>query len=183
MIDKARVTMANDELLRVGVFASRDYEDDKDATPSEKSSRWEKYMATNLLTLADRSERTIVLVGNLHARYGDVSFGERTYDLMAEHLPRDRTRTFNALSAPGTVWNCIFNTKTCESRTSGGAISIDHPITQDGRFRVLLAEELEGALGEKFRYDPSKYDGLIFVGTAIAAPPANAKGREPLDWQ
>jgi len=183
LIDTARVIMGKNDSLDVGFFASGTFEVDDDATRSERSSAWEKHMADNIVKMSKASNRTIVLVGNLHARFGKNTFRDNNYTLMAEYLPRDKTRTFNALSAPGTVWNCIFQNKTCESRSSRGHVPADHPILQEERFRVLLADELEGSLGEAFGYNPSHYDGLIYMGAADAAPPANASKREPLDWQ
>jgi len=182
LVESTRSRMAHNKSLRFGVFAGETHEVADDATPNETSSAWEKHMGENIVELAETSERTIVLVGNLHARYGDIKFGELNYASMVEYLPKGRTRTFNALNAPGTIWNCIYETKACESHGAGGRIAADHPIAQAGQFRVLLKEELAGELGETFRYNPSHYDGLIYVGASVASPPANAEQREPFSW-
>lgn len=118
----------------------------------------EKAMARNITALSQGYDRTIVLVGNLHARKSKVDFLPDT-DLMAMLLQED-TLTLNSFYDGGEAWNV-----TSEGPGVKVVSASNHPLVDDVKSTPEMGwrEDLLPA-----------YDGYLFVGRLTASPPALA---------
>lgn len=179
MIDLARDRLSQGLDLQVFPFASGDYDYESFKTRNESAAGWEKTLASGVLEASAGRDKTIVLVGNIHARRGRVKWGELDYELMAEHLPKDKSLTFNVITTRGTSWNCSGQPHKCEERYSGGPITPDHAFAQDG-FKIIMSEDISEEDRKMLKFDNEDYDGVIFAGQAKASPPANADNRLPM---
>ena len=178
LIDRARVWKSQDLDFQVSGFASGEFDYSLYTTRNESAAAWEKHLANGVLGAASGRDKTIVLVGNIHASRGRLTYGELDYDLMAEHLPTDKSLTFNVVTTRGTSWNCTGQPTKCAERASGGPLTADDSFAQGG-LKIVISEDLNDALKETLRFDSSRYDGIVFAGQAKASPPANAENRQP----
>lgn len=147
------------------------------------SAAYEKAMAVNILSGATKTgaDKTIVLVGNVHARRSNVTFGELDYPAMAANMPKPRSITLNTVSIGGTSWNCRGGKPSdCKVNKTNESISRDSKIAKTGNYTILLGEG-RGVIPyvNDSYYKPEWFDGVIFVGAATASPPANLAGRVP----
>ena len=181
LIETARVWISQGYDISVTPFATMDINGEDFETKSDLAAAYEKMLADNILAGAKAGQKTIVLVGNIHARHGAIVFGDLNYDAMAEHLPRANTLSFNMIAMSGTGWNCQGEPIICQENIFKGQLGLNHPLAQDGRFRILSKDEIGGTKFPKLRLDPEFYDGLVFVGPAKASPPANAENRKALN--
>ena len=128
-------------------------------------------MATNILKEANASgvDKTIVLVGNLHAKRAKNAFGSNDYDYMANHMLNPETVTLSNVYTSGKAWNCMGSpsgeTVCGESETQGNVDAASELAKTEG-YAVVISET-----------PPSGYDGVFYVGSAKASPPANMDGR------
>lgn len=146
---------------------------------------YEKEMAENILkeAAALNIDKTIVLVGGVHARRSNVSFGELDYPAMAVHMPAPQSLTFNTINTGGTSWNCRGpKPSDCGKSQTVASISSESKIAKSDDFEIILG------LGRKTiphvsesRYKAEWYDGVVYMGAASASPPANILGRKPYD--
>lgn len=114
---------------------------------------YEKAMASILLQAAGPSSRVIALVGNVHAMRTEVKFSS-AYVPMADHLPRQETRTFNTVSDGGEHW-------TCSSPENGPVICGPRPYPKTGQPHqrgIELSATNDGP-----------YSGAIYLGTPATA--------------
>lgn len=149
------------------------------------SAAYEKEMAKNILSEANASgaEKTIVLVGNVHARRSNLTFGELDYPAMAAHMPSPLTWTFNTVNTGGTSWNCSGGKPSdCGISETAASISNESEIAKSNHFEILLGRGRETIPKISQRsYKPEWYDGVIYAGAATASPPANIMGRIPYE--
>ncbi|WP_427450098.1 hypothetical protein [Litorimonas sp. WD9-15] len=180
LIKTARQWKSEAQPLFVTAFRDVNLASQTFETPSEGSAAFEKGMAENIIVASQDHDKTIVLVGNLHASMGRWTYGDLDYTLMAAHLPRARTLTFDMVATEGTGWNCIGQPIICGVNPYQNTIRSDHPVAVENVFRVLMKDELKTYPKTDVRFNAEDYDGLIFMGQAVASPPANADGRAPL---
>lgn len=154
------------------------YQDD----PSGVSSYHEKGMADNILRMARSSDfdKTIVLVGNCHASRGRLTYGELDYALMANHMPPPETTTLLDIHTLGTSWNCVGTvdggTRFGANKT-GGYVDQTSELAKTGKYEIIIGKDprLPPKIIAQIGGD---YDGVYFVGAAVASPPANLDGRK-----
>lgn len=123
------------------------------------SARYEQRMADLIVRESSPDGRTLVLVGNSHARLTEVNFRDESYLPMAAHLPSDTTVTLYIVGNGGSSWNC--------QRGSDGEIACaEHPVGSPPRpfeRSVELEPIMDGA-----------YSGVLGIGGDYSAsPPAN----------
>lgn len=164
--------------FQVSPFMGRGFDYKLYETRNEHSAAWEKHLAKGVLDASTGRDKTIVLVGMLHAMRGHRDYGELDYALMMEHLPKDQTLTFNVATSAGTVWGCVGQPVKCGERRSSGSILPDHPFKQD-EFSIVTSDEITDDVQKLLRFDSSRYDGIVFAGQAKASPPVNAENRQP----
>lgn len=150
---------------------------------NDQSAAQELAMARNILNRSEaaKADKTIVLVGNLHALRSHVKFGELDYPAMAAHMPSPKTLTLNAITQGGLAWNCIGATSAdCGPHPTGPQVNPESDLAKSDVFTIMLGHGRERLPNISPRsYKPDNYDGVVYVGTATASPPANEKLREP----
>lgn len=114
-------------------------------------AEYEEYMARPIADAGVDGATVLVLVGGVHARLSEVSFGE-TYLPMATHLPQGATVTMDIASLGGNTWACSGRPITCGPMPTRG----------DG----VPSEVPEVRLGAD--YGPN-YSGVLDLGRMITA--------------
>lgn len=178
LIDQARIWSSPDLDFQAFWFTGGHFDFESLETQNEIAAAWENHLANGILDASKGRDKTIVLVGNVHAMRGRVGFGELKYDSMMEHLPEGRALTFNTITTPGSSWNCTGQPTICGESPSGSALKSAHPFAQGG-FKIIKSETMSDNLKAGFRFGIDEYDGVAFAGQAKASPPANAENRKP----
>lgn len=183
LIDRAREYKNQGHDLTVITFRPEYMDRDDYLDRNTFSQAFEEESAKNILAGSANLEKTIVLVGNLHARRGNFKYKDKNYEHMAEHLPAPQTLTFNAVYTAGTSWSCMGPTAAdCKEYESGATVDTTSGLLDTGRFAVLIGNGRESLTGvSTHSYAPDKYDGVVYTGPAKASPPANKNGRVPYE--
>ena len=181
LIDKARSYMLTGQNLSFTAFKADNLKQENFADRSAYMQAYEKKMAENILVSAQSAQKTIVLVGNLHARRYRYERGSSSYELMAKHMPAPYTSSFFIVHKGGTTWNCRGpKPKDCKQHKSGTYVSADDELARTDIPTFIFndnEEKIKPFIGRQ--YEKEWYDGVIYVGGVTASPPANAAGRIP----
>lgn len=182
LLDQTRTRLKSSEKFNFIDFASNELDYNSYEDKNQFSQDYEKEMATNILdgSKAFGSEKTIVLVGNYHAKRTSNTFGNSNYELMAKHMPTPETISLNTVFISETSWNCKgVSPADCGSSDTGGRIKADSKIANLGAFTILLNGEELIRDYPWWQKDKDIYDGIAFVGAVSMSPPANKDGRIP----
>ncbi len=163
-------------------FRTIDYSLMPEGDRSARNQNLEEQMASAILKSVEKNqaEKTIVLVGNLHARTDKAQRGDVSYDYMAKHLVGHGLMTFDTIHAGGTSWNCRgYSITDCKEYKSGGYYKTGHSLIESDEFEILLNgdERLQNIRGH---YSPDVFHGAIHLGKVSASSPANPDGRQEL---
>ena len=143
----------------------------------------EKAMADKIKSSSKNAEadKTIVLVGNVHARNGKIHAAGERYRVMGDFFDPAHTVRLKAISMSGTAWNCSRSEaqelKCGETDVEG--YDFESPISKalTSGYRIFLKNNPKSEYSNSELGISAFYDGFVYVGEAIASPPANAKGR------
>jgi len=141
-------------------------------------------MADNILKgiKQRRGEKTIVLVGNLHARTDRAERGDVSYDYMAKHLVGSDMMTFDTTFSGGSGWNCQGPSPAdCGANRFGGNYHKDSRLFTSSEFEIILNDDPNISDVKKGHYSPKAFNGIIHLGEVLASPPANPDGREKFE--
>ncbi len=185
LIDRARLYKQGNKAFSVIPFKPGNMPIEDYQNQNARSQAYEKTMAKRIVEGTEKidADKTIVLVGSLHARKGRFSFKDMDYDLMAIHLPENRTETYLGVHTGGTSWNCRGpEPDDCGQYEVKGHTSLDSKIGRGETYMVVKKDNSDviGLLGPP-NFQTDWYDGIIYFGTATASPPANKDGRIPFE--
>ena len=181
LIDKVRLQKLSGQKLRVTLFRPEYLKSENYADRNSYSQAFEEESAKNIFDGSQNIDKTIVLVGNFHARRGRFEFKNISYEHMAQHMPPPNTLTFNVVYRSGTSWSCRGpEPSDCKEYKIGGVVNPNSSLGQSDEFRIIYnADEDEIAPFAGVRYRKNWYDGVVYVGSATASPPANLDARIP----
>lgn len=181
LLETARAYRQSGHDLEVSFFKSPVPPLDEPYTQDEWRNHYEASMGTNIVTAASGRDRTIALVGNVHARKTGVSFGNLNYRAMADHMPDERTVSLVAVTGDGTSWSCRGPSPdeiVCGSNNSRSQrLQSDVPVFSGPE--IILGADRESLNAEIRGFESGNYDGIVLLGAATASPPANLNNREP----
>ncbi len=181
LIDKARSYMAAEQDLIFTAFKADDLQLEDFESRNAYMQAYEKKMAENILKSSETAHKTIVLVGNLHARRYRLEANNLSYDLMAKHMPAPYTASFFIAHNGGTSWSCRGpQPKDCMQYKSGSYLDANSELAKLSVPRIISNDnevEILPFIGRQYKKE--WYDGVIYVGAVTASPPANADGRVP----
>ncbi|MDB2437187.1 hypothetical protein N9W89_00605 [Hellea sp.] len=181
LIDKARSYMTAGQDLSFTAFKADDLNQENFDDRNSYTQAYEKKMAENILVSSQSAQKTIALVGNLHARRDRRERGTSSYDLMAKHMPAPYTSSFFIVHKGGTAWNCRSGKpEDCKQYKSGAYVGADSDLAKSEILQIMYNEdeaEIAPFIGRQYQKD--WYDGVIYVGDVTASPPANRDGRVP----
>lgn len=135
----------------------------------------EAVQADNIAQASNASDydRVLVLVGNIHARMGTVTWRGVQFDPMAKRLALyGPTLSLNMRYAEGTSWNCVLKASTTQDAkpVTGDALDCGNHATRGGpNLGPYPFIELTTASGANHVAD---YDGFFWVGQISGSPPA-----------
>ena len=183
LIDYARSISRKNTNLDLNWFRTIDYSVMPKEDRSAKNQNLEKQMADAILSGIEQSgaEKTIVLVGNLHARTDRANRGDVVYDYMAKHLVGHGLMTLDTIHTGGTAWNCRgYSIADCQEYESRSYYKDGHPLANSEDVEILLNgdERLQNIRGH---YSPNVFHGAIHLGKVSASHPANPDGRDVLE--
>ena len=185
LIDRARLLNQDTKAFEVIPFKPSNMPIEDFQNQNARSQAYEKTMAKRIVEGSEKvdADKTIVLVGSLHARKGHFSFREMEYDLMAIHLPENQTETYLGVHTGGTSWSCRGpEPDDCGQYEVKGHIELDSKMGRDETFMVVKndSSDIIDLLDPSY-YQTEWYDGIIYLGAATASPPANKDGRIPFE--
>lgn len=175
LLDYARITQQSESSFKPFFFQSTDVDwSQYEADPNAVLQANEKGMAENILSFSQKNEidKTIILVGNLHAKRAKNPFGDHDYDFMAVHMPAPETLTLSNLYGSGTSWNClgsITGETVCGASDTQGNVDPDSELAKTENYEIKIIQSPTAAI--------KGYDGWFYVGAANASKPANLAGR------
>lgn len=137
----------------------------EELVPDNPTQGYELRMSEKILEVSKHGEKTIVLVGNMHAKRGKASWpGQAEYDAAATHLLETDAITFDARYLSGTSWTCLMG-EAGEGNKCG---------ENEIRGFEVKNEYVKPEYSQGIAIDPNlkNYNGTFFVGKITASPPA-----------
>lgn len=184
LVKYSRVMKRDYAKFNVSWFRTLDYTAIPENDRSLSNQAIEQQMADNILkdTQENKSDKTIVLVGNFHARTDRREYKDISYDFMAKHLMGHNMMTFDSAYAAGDGWNCRGHTPdACRAHKTSGVYKPDSPLNTDSEFKIFFNGDPMIEHIARSPYSPDVFDGVIHLGPVSASPPANVDGRDPFE--
>lgn len=159
------VRQARQEGFMISVLAA-DYHPEADPDLSQDQSVRDRAMARRVGAAADQADRTLLLVGDVHARRQPMEFNGQTIDTVGSYLDDNDIISVLLILGFGESWDCrMGNDRDLVCGVSEGGIDVFQ-----GPARILTDEEFwESPYADFYGND---FDSFVFLGQSTASLPA-----------